>query len=55
MEICSCPKLKILIGPPGTGKSFWAKKYVAETDPTAVILSSDAIRLELFEDETQSF
>lgn len=52
MEVCKRPKLKILIGPPGTGKSFWAKKYIAETDPTAVIASSDAIRLELFEDET---
>ena len=40
MEICERPKLKILIGPPGTGKSFWAKDYITKVDPTAVIVSS---------------
>ena len=40
----------MLIGLPGSGKSTWAEKYITENSNT-VILSSDEIRKELFNDE----
>lgn len=43
------PKLIILIGPPGCGKSTYAKKYIAEHGYT-IHLSSDEIRAELYGD-----
>lgn len=44
------PKFMILIGLPGSGKSTWAEKYITENSNT-VIISSDEIRKELFNDE----
>lgn len=44
------PRLIMLIGLPGSGKSTWAAKYVTENSNT-VIISSDKIRKELFNDE----
>lgn len=43
--------LTLLIGPPGCGKSTYANKYANEIGESAVILSSDTIRKELFGDE----
>lgn len=45
------PKLILLVGPPGCGKSTYAKKYIAEHSNT-VHLSSDKIRAELYGDES---
>ena len=39
-------KLIVLSAPPGSGKSTWAKKYIAK-NPNTVIISSDEIRYEL--------
>lgn len=44
------PKLIILCGIPGSGKTTYAKKYI-EQDTNAIHLSSDAIRKELYGDE----
>ena len=44
------PKLILLVGIPGAGKTTYAKEYV-ETIPNTVHLSSDAIRKELYGDE----
>lgn len=41
------PMLEILIGPPGCGKSTYARHNI-----DAFVLSSDAIRFELFGDES---
>ena len=38
------PRLIMLIGLPGSGKSTWAEKYVTENSNT-VIISSDKIRI----------
>lgn len=46
------PKLIILCGIPGSGKSTYAKKYISEYPKTPVHLSSDKIREELYGDET---
>lgn len=43
------PKLILLVGPPGCGKSTYAKKYIAEHSHT-IHLSSDEIRAELYGD-----
>lgn len=43
------PKLILLVGPPGCGKSTYAKKYIAEHNNTTH-LSSDEIRAELYGD-----
>ena len=45
------PKLALLVGPPGCGKSTYAKKYIEEHDNT-IHLSSDGIRAELYGDES---
>lgn len=45
--ICHC-----LIGIPGSGKSTFARQWV-KYDPNCVIVSTDAIRAELFGDESQ--
>ena len=44
------PKLVILVGPPGCGKSTYATKYIEENINT-IHLSSDGIRKELWGDE----
>lgn len=44
------PTLVILVGPPGCGKSTYAKRYIEE-HKYAVHLSSDLIRKELYGDE----
>ena len=44
------PKLILLIGLPGSGKTTWARKMVEEK-PEMVHLSSDAIRAELYGNE----
>lgn len=45
------PTLALLVGPPGCGKSTYAKRYVRGHDNT-VYLSSDQIRQELYGDES---
>lgn len=45
------PKLVLLVGPPGCGKSTYAKKY-AEEHVNTVHLSSDQIRAEIYGDAT---
>lgn len=45
------PKLIILVGPPGAGKTTYTNKYIEE-HPGTVHLSSDAIRKELHGDES---
>lgn len=44
------PKLIILCGIPGSGKSTYAKNYIKQ-NPNTIHLSSDAIRKELYGDE----
>lgn len=44
------PTLVILCGPPGSGKTSYAKKYIFENDNT-IHLSSDSIRAELWGSE----
>lgn len=43
------PKLILLVGPPGCGKSTYAKKYIEEYSGT-IHLSSDEIRAEIYGD-----
>ena len=45
------PSLILLVGPPGVGKTTYAKQYISEYS-TAIHLSSDFIRKELYGDET---
>ena len=44
-------KLIILCGIPGSGKTTYAKKYI-ENNANTIHLSSDAIRKELYGDES---
>lgn len=44
------PKLILLVGIPGSGKTTYSKKYM-EQNPNTIHLSSDAIRKELYGDE----
>lgn len=44
------PRLMLLVGPPGCGKSTYATKYIKE-NPNTIHLSSDSIRKELWGDE----
>lgn len=44
------PTLILLVGPPGSGKTAYAKKYIAEHNNT-IHLSSDKIRAELWGNE----
>lgn len=45
------PKLMLLVGPPGCGKTTYATKYIEE-NPNMIHLSSDSIRKELWGDES---
>lgn len=42
----------MVVGLPGSGKSTWAKNYIENTYEKIVYLSSDAIRKELYGDES---
>lgn len=42
-------KCIMLIGLPGSGKSYWSKKYIQE-NPDTILVSSDSIREEVFGD-----
>ena len=44
------PKLILLVGIPGAGKTFYSKEYI-NTHPNSIHLSSDLIRKELYGDE----
>ena len=44
------PKIILLVGPPGVGKTTYANKYITE-NPNTIHLSSDSIRKELWGDE----
>lgn len=44
------PKLIILCGIPGSGKTCYAERYI-KANPDTIHLSSDAIRKELWGDE----
>ena len=46
------PKLIILVGVPGSGKTSYAKKYMNACSDEVKYLSSDAIRQELYGDES---
>lgn len=45
------PTLVLLCGIPGTGKTYYAKKYIEE-NPNTIHLSSDSIRADLYGDES---
>lgn len=46
------PEIKILIAPPGAGKTTWAMEYLKEHPDDTVHISSDETRKKLFGDET---
>ena len=46
------PKLILLCGIPGSGKTTYAKKYISESSKMTVHLSSDSIRYELYGNES---
>lgn len=46
------PKLILLVGVPGVGKSTYAKQYIPDYPKQVVHLSSDSIRAELYGDES---
>jgi len=46
------PQLIVLIGLPGSGKSYLAKQLAAQSSKGSRIISTDAIRSQLFGDET---
>lgn len=46
------PKLILLCGIPGSGKSTYAKNYISDCTKNTIHLSSDSIRAELYGDES---
>ena len=48
-------KIYILCGVPGSGKSTWARKQVEELDGKGIIISRDAIRFSMLNDNDAYF
>lgn len=46
------PKLILLVGIPGSGKSTYARNYISDCPKSAIHLSSDSLRAELYGDES---
>lgn len=55
MAYIQSKKIYILCGVPGSGKSTWARKQVEELDGKGIIISRDAIRFSMLNDNDAYF